>query len=71
MEEGGDFLRVRGRVWRICRDDLGSWTMERVTLDPAGHEVRDLSATYRDRRQAEQAIVRAMRQESRWQPSGS
>ena len=71
MEENGAVMRIRGRVWRICRDDLGSWMMERVTLDPTGHEIRDLSATYRDRSQAERAIVRAMRQESLWQPTGS
>ena len=59
------------RVWRISRDDLGSWRLERVTLDLAGHEVRDLSEIYRDRAQAERAIIRAMRQDPLWRPAGS
>ena len=57
------------RAWRIRCDEFGCWMMERVILDHAGNEVRDLSATYRNRTQAEQAIIRAMRQESLWRPN--
>ena len=59
------------RAWRVCRADFGRWMMERVKLDQAGNEIREVSATYRDRAQAEEALVRAMRQEPFRRSAGS
>ena len=52
------------RAWHIRRTESRRWIIERVALDKLGGEVRELSAVYPAREQAEQAIMRAMRQES-------
>ncbi len=57
------------RAWRIQRTQSRRWIVERVAVSKLGGEVRELSAVYPSREQAEQAITRAMRQESqRWRP---
>ncbi|HOX07404.1 MAG TPA: hypothetical protein PK280_13460 [Planctomycetota bacterium] len=58
------------RTWRIKRTQSRRWIVERVVRSILGGEVREMSAVYPNREQAEQAITRAMRQESqRWRPS--
>jgi hypothetical protein len=58
------------RAWRIRRTTSRRWIVERVAVNKLGGEVREMSAVYPTREQAEQAITRAMRQESqRWRPS--
>lgn len=58
------------RAWRIRRTTSRRWIVERVAVGKLGSEVREMSAVYPTREQAEQAITRAMRQESqRWRPS--
>jgi hypothetical protein len=52
------------RAWRIKRTESRRWIVERVAVDRLGGEVREMSAVYPTREQAEQAITRAMRQES-------
>jgi hypothetical protein len=55
-----------GRFWRIGRTETGEWIVERTALDQLGNEVRELSAVYRSRPRAEQAIIHAMREETLW-----
>ena len=58
------------RSWRVSRTPSRRWIVERVSRDPSGQEVREISAIYPTREQAERAITRAMRVESRrWRPS--
>ena len=58
------------RSWRVTRTQSRRWIVERVSRDHGGQEVREISAIYPTRDQAEKAITRAMRVESRrWRPS--
>ena len=57
------------RSWRVTRTQSRRWIVERVARDMSGQEVREISAIYPTRDQAEKAITRAMRLESRrWRP---
>lgn len=53
------------RSWRVSRTPSRRWIVERVSRDASGQEVREISAIYPTRDQAEKAITRAMRLESR------
>jgi hypothetical protein len=53
------------RGFRVKRSQSGRWTMERLA-EPAhgGEACRELSGTYSSRAEAEQALLRHMREES-------
>jgi hypothetical protein len=58
------------RSWRVMRTQSNRWVVERLSKDQTGGEVREISATYHTRQQAERAITQSMRTESRrWKRS--
>jgi len=53
------------RSFRVKRSTSGRWTIERMVEQPYGGEAfRELSGTYSSRKEAEQALLRYMREES-------
>jgi len=53
------------RSFRVKRSPSGRWTVERFAGGPAGESWRELSGTFPTRAQAEKALLRHMREESR------
>jgi hypothetical protein len=53
------------RSFRVRRSISGRWTVERFAGGPEGEDWRELSGTFPTREQAEKALLRYMREESR------
>jgi hypothetical protein len=64
MKEEADMPEAE-KSFRVKRSPSGRWTIERLVEKPYGGEAyREISGTYSNRSEAEQALLRYMREES-------